>query len=169
MIDLKEIKNNILKKENCYLLAIILLIFGLDRYSKIEIINNFSDTSVYLNDFLNFDLIWNTGIGFGLLKSNTALFYNLISTLIGLVVIILFFLALRSKSFDKIIYSIIIGGALGNFYDRVFYNAVPDFIDIHYRNFHWFTFNIADIFITLGIIALIIYDFFKINKNYEKN
>ena len=169
MIDLKEIKNNILKKENCYLLAIILLIFGLDRYSKIEIINNFSDTSVYLNDFLNFDLIWNTGIGFGLLKSNTALFYNLISTLIGLVVLILFFLALRSKSFDKIIYSIIIGGALGNFYDRVFYNAVPDFIDIHYRNFHWFTFNIADIFITLGIIALIIYDFFKINKNYEKN
>ncbi len=169
MIDIKEIKNNILKKENCYLLAIILLIFGLDRYSKIEIINNFSDTSVYLNDFLNFDLIWNTGIGFGLLKSNTALFYNLISILIGLVVIILFFLALRSKSFDKIIYSIIIGGALGNFYDRVFYNAVPDFIDIHYRNFHWFTFNIADIFITLGIIALIIYDFFKINKNYEKN
>ena len=169
MIDIKEIKNNILKKENCYLLAIILLIFGLDRYSKIEIINNFSDTSVYLNDFLNFDLIWNTGIGFGLLKSNTALFYNLISILIGLVVIILFFLALRSKSFYKIIYSIIIGGALGNFYDRVFYNAVPDFIDIHYRNFHWFTFNIADIFITLGIIALIIYDFFKINKNYEKN
>ena len=169
MIDLKEIKNNILKKENCYLLAIILLIFGLDRYSKIEIINNFSDTSVYLNDFLNFDLIWNTGIGFGLLKSNTALFYNLISILIGLVVIILFFLALRSKSFDKIIYSIIIGGALGNFYDRVFYNAVQDFIDIHYRNFHWLTFNIADIFITLGIIALIIYDFFKINKNYEKN
>ena len=169
MIDIKEIKNNILKKENCYLLAIILLIFGLDRYSKIEIINNFSDTSVYLNDFLNFDLIWNTGIGFGLLKSNTALFYNLISILIGLVVIILFFLALRSKSFDKIIYSIIIGGALGNFYDRVFYNAVPDFIDIHYKNFHWFTFNIADIFITVGIIALIIYDFFKINKNYEKN
>ena len=158
-----------IKKENCYSLVIILLIFGLDRYSKIEIINNFSDTSVYLNDFLNFDLIWNTGIGFGLLKSNTALFYNLISILIGLVVIILFFLALRSKSFDKIIYSIIIGGALGNFYDRVFYNAVPDFIDIHYRNFHWFTFNIADIFITLGIIALIIYDFFKINKNYEKN
>ena len=169
MIDLREIKNNILKKENCYFLAIIFFIFGLDRYSKIEIINNFSENSIYLNDFLNFDLIWNTGIGFGLLKSNTALFYNLISTLIGLVVIILFFLALRSKSFDKIIYSIIIGGALGNFYDRVFYNAVPDFIDIHYRNFHWFTFNIADIFITLGIIALIIYDFFKINKNYEKN
>ena len=85
MIDLKEIKNKIIKKENLYFLAIIIFIFGLDRYSKIEIINNFSDTSVYLNDFLNFDLIWNTGIGFGLLKSNTALFYNLISTLIGLV------------------------------------------------------------------------------------
>ncbi len=169
MIDLEEIKNKIIKRENFYLLAIVFFIFGIDRYSKIEIINNFSDTSVYLNDFLNFDLIWNTGIGFGLLKSNTALFYNLISTLIGLVVLILFFLALRSKSFDKIIYSIIIGGALGNFYDRVFYNAVPDFIDIHYGNFHWFTFNIADIFITVGIIALIIYDFIKTNKNYEKN
>ena len=169
MIDLNVIKNKTLNKENFYFLAVILFIFGVDRYSKIAIINNFSDTSVYLNDFLNFDLIWNTGIGFGLLKSNTALFYNLISTLIGLVVLILFFLALRSKSFDKIIYSIIIGGALGNFYDRVIYNAVPDFIDIHYRNFHWFTFNIADIFITVGIIALIVYDFFKINKNYEKN
>ena len=156
MIDLKEIKNKILQKENFYFLAIILFIFGIDRYSKIEIINNFSDTSVYLNDFLNFDLIWNTGIGFGLLKSNTAIFYNLISTLIGLVVLILFVLALRSKSFDKIIYSIIIGGALGNFYDRVFYNAVPDFIDIHYRNFHWFTFNIADIFITIGIILYLL-------------
>ena len=167
MIDIKEIKNNILKKENCYLLAIILLIFGLDRYSKIEIINNFSDTSVYLNDFLNFDLIWNTGIGFGLLKSNTALFYNLISILIGLVVIILFFLALRSKSFDKIIYSIIIGGALGNFYDRVFYNAVPDFIDLHYNSFHWFTFNVADIFITVGIILFLIFDIIlKKNETY---
>ena len=169
MTNLKEIKNNILKIENFNFLLIILIIFALDRYSKIEIIKNFSDKAFNYNSFLNFDLIWNTGIGFGLLKSNTALFYNLISILIGLVVIILFFLALRSKSFDKIIYSIIIGGALGNFYDRVFYNAVPDFIDIHYRNFHWFTFNIADIFITLGIIALIIYDFFKINKNYEKN
>ena len=160
MIDLREIKNSILKKENFYFLAIIFFIFGIDRYSKIEIINNFSDTSVYLNDFLNFDLIWNTGIGFGLLKSNTALFYNLISTLIGLVVIILFFLALRSKSFDKIFYSIIIGGALGNFYDRVFYNAVPDFIDIHYKNFHWFTFNVADIFISFGVILFITRSFF---------
>ena len=158
MIDLTEIKNKVFKKENFYFLAIIFFIFGIDRYSKIKIINNFSDTRVYLNDFLNFDLIFNTGIGFGLLSFDSSLYYNLISLLIGLVVIILFFLALRSKSFDKIIYSIIIGGALGNFYDRVFYNAVPDFIDIHYRNFHWFTFNIADIFITVGIISLIIYD-----------
>ena len=169
MIELKEIKNNILKKENCYFLVIILFIFGLDRYSKIEIINNFSDTSVYLNDFLNFDLIWNTGIGFGLLKSNTALFYNLISLLIVTIIILLIYFLIVSDKYEKIIYSIIVGGALGNFYDRVFYNAVPDFIDIHYKNFHWFTFNIADIFITVGIIALIIYDFFKINKNYEKN
>ena len=84
-------------------------------------------------------------------------------------VLILFFLALRSKSFDKIIYSIIIGGALGNFYDRVFYNAVPDFIDIHYRNFHWFTFNIADIFITIGIICLILVEILSKNVNKEHN
>ena len=170
MIDLKEIKNNILKKENFYFLAIILFIFGIDRYSKIEIINNFSDTRVYLNDFLNFDLIWNTGIGFGLLKSNTALFYNLISTLIGLVVIILFFLALRGKSLDKIIYSIIIGGALGNFFDRLIYKAVPDFIDFHIGNFHWFIFNVSDIFITLGIMGMILMEIFSKNKKEnEKN
>ena len=168
MIDLKEIKNNILKKENCYFLAIILFIFGLDRYSKIEIINNFSDTSVYLNDFLNFDLIWNTGIGFGLLKSNTALFYNLISILIGLVVIILFFLALRSKSFDKIIYSIIIGGALGNLYDRIFFGAVPDFIDFHIGDFHWFVFNVADIFISIGVIIMILSEFMVTKTSNEE-
>ena len=166
-----QIKEKIISKENIFCFLLIVVIFLVDRVTKIKIINYQVENTkvIFVNNYLNLDLIWNTGIGFGLLKSNTALFYNLISTLIGLVVIILFFLALRSKSFDKIIYSIIIGGALGNFYDRVFYNAVPDFIDIHYRNFHWFTFNIADIFITLGIIALIIYDFFKINKNYEKN
>ncbi len=155
MFDLKEIKNETFKKENFYFLAIILFIFFIDRYSKIKIINDFSETRVYLNDFLNFDLTWNTGIGFGFLSTNSNLIYNSITAIIGLVVILLIILIVKSKNIDKILFSLILGGALGNFYDRLIYFAVPDFIDVHYNNFHWFTFNIADIFITIGIIMLI--------------
>jgi len=156
LIDLKEIKNNILKKENFYFLIIILLIFVLDRYSKIEIIENFSDKTFYVNDFLNLSLTWNTGIGFGLLSYETNLIYNLISGLICLVISVVVYLALKSNIGDKIFFSIIIGGALGNFYDRIIFRAVPDFIDLHYNNFHWFTFNIADIFITLGVVLYLV-------------
>ena len=163
MIDLKEIKNSILKKENFYFLAIIFFIFGIDRYSKIEIINNFSDTSVYLNDFFNFDLIWNTGIGFGFLSTNSTLVYNLVSILIIVVILFIISIFVVSERFDKLIYSIVIGGALGNLYDRLAYQAVPDFIDIHYNNFHWFTFNVADIFITIGIFILILRNIFVKN------
>ena len=160
MINLREIKDKIFKKENFYFLITIISIFVLDRYSKNHIINNFSDNNFYVNDFINFDLIWNTGIGFGLLSSNSNLFYNLISGLIASVIIFLIIFAIRSDKFDKIIFSIIIGGAIGNFYDRIIFNGVPDFIDLHYGNFHWFTFNLADIFITLGIIAFILKGFF---------
>ena len=163
MIDLREIKNSILKKENFYFLAIIFFIFGIDRYSKIEIINNFSDTSVYLNDFFNFDLIWNTGIGFGFLSTNSTLVYNLVSILIIVVILFIISIFVVSERFDKLIYSIVIGGALGNLYDRLAYQAVPDFIDIHYNNFHWFTFNVADIFITIGIFILILRNIFVKN------
>lgn len=148
MIQLKKfnIKNNII------LLLIITSIFSLDRILKIKIINEYNENKYFLTDFLNIDLIWNTGIGFGLLSSNSLLFYNLVTFLVGIVIIILFIVAITSKLNDKIIFSIIIGGAIGNFYDRLIYNAVPDFIDLHYNNFHWFTFNIADIFITIGVI-----------------
>ena len=155
MIDLREIKNTILEKENFYFLGIIFFIFGLDRYSKIEIINNFSEKVYYINSFINFDLIWNTGIGFGLLNFDSVLIYNLISLLIGIIITYLFFLMICSKGFDKLTYSIIIGGAVGNFYDRLFYKAVPDFVDLHLNNFHWFTFNLADIFISIGIILFL--------------
>lgn len=163
MIDLKEIKNNILKKENCYFLAIILFIFGLDRYSKIEIINHFSDTSVYLNDFLNLDLIWNTGIGFGLLSFNSYITYNVLTILILIIILILLYVAIVSTKIEKIIFSLIIGGAIGNFYDRLTIQAVPDFIDLHYKTFHWFTFNVADIFITIGVLSYILKGFFEKN------
>ena len=136
----------------------------MDRYSKIQIINNFNGNSFYINDYLNFDLIWNTGIGFGLLSSDSNMYYNLISCLIGLVIVFLIIVGLNSNKFDKISFSIITGGALGNFYDRIIYQAVPDFVDFHYGNFHWFAFNVADIFITVGIIAFIINEFFIKNK-----
>ena len=155
MIDLKEIKNKIIKKENFYFLAIILFLFGIDRLSKIEIIKNFSDGSVYLNDFLNLDLVWNTGIGFGLLSSNSTIFYNSISLLIGVIILFLLFLIISANNFDKFVFSLITGGAIGNFYDRIYFQAVPDFIDLHFENLHWFTFNLADIFITVGIIIYI--------------
>tara|TARA_B100002019_G_C20922552_1_gene428259 strand:- start:42 stop:539 length:498 start_codon:yes stop_codon:yes gene_type:complete len=155
LISLKEIKNSIFSKENFYFLIIILLTFSIDRYSKIKIINNFSDTSFYLNDFLNLDLLWNTGIGFGLLSLESSIYYNFLSILIGLVIVLLIFVGIKSNKFEKFFFSMIIGGALGNFYDRIYFNAVPDFIDLHYKNFHWFTFNLADIFITIGIIFYI--------------
>ena len=164
MINLKDITKKIFIRENFFLLIIIGIIFFLDRYSKTQIINNFSGNSFYINDFLNFDLIWNTGIGFGLLSSDSNLFYNLISCLIGLVIIFIIIAGINSNKFDKIAFSIITGGALGNFYDRLVYQAVPDFVDFHYSNFHWFAFNVADIFITVGIIAFIINEFFIKNK-----
>jgi len=163
LIDLKEIKNKILKKENFYFLLIIFVIFILDRYSKIQIIKDFNDPVIYINEFLNFDLIWNTGIGFGLLSSDSTLFYNLISGVISTVIVFLIFIGLKSDKYDKSVFSLIIGGAVGNFYDRLIYNAVPDFIDLHYNNFHWFTFNLADIFITIGIIAFLMKGFFVKN------
>lgn len=153
-------------KKNIFSLFIITLIFFLDRISKIKIINQVSDNNIYINDFINLNLVWNTGIGFGLLSSNSSLIYNSVSVVIFFVIIFLVYLILKSLLFDKIMFSLVVGGALGNFYDRLVYFAVPDFIDLHYQSFHWFTFNIADIFITLGILTIISKDlFFKNEKN----
>ena len=164
MTNLKEIKNKLIKKENFYFLVIILLIFSIDRYSKIEIIKNYSNQAFYLNSFINFDLIWNTGIGFGILSSTSSLIYNFISFLIFGVIILLGYYYFQSDKYEKFIFSIIIGGAMGNFYDRFFFSAVPDFIDFHIGNFHWFTFNLADVFITFGITAFFIKGFFIKNS-----
>ena len=155
MINLKEIKNKIFTRNNIYSLFIISVNFFLDRYTKIFILNNFSDNLFYLNDFINFDLVWNTGISFGLFSSTSNLIYHSITGLIGAIVIFIIYLINKSTFIDKIFFSMILGGALGNFYDRIAYSAVPDFIDIHYERFHWFTFNIADIFISLSIVLLI--------------
>ena len=151
-------------KENILMFFLIILIFFLDRYSKTFILSNLNENLIYINDFINFDLIWNTGIGFGFLRSSSSLVYNSITVIVGIIVITLFFISLKSDKFDKTAFSLIIGGALGNFYDRIFFKAVPDFIDIHYGNFHWFTFNIADIFITIGVICFITKGFFVKDK-----
>ena len=166
MIDLKERKNKIITKNNLYCLIVISIIFFSDRYTKLFILNNFTEDIYYLNDYINLDLVWNTGIGFGLLSSSSDVIYNLISIIIFIVISLLFYLLCFSKRFEKMIFAIIIGGALGNFYDRIIHRAVPDFIDIHYKDFHWFTFNLADIFITLGIIGYILLEIF-VRKKHE--
>jgi len=163
LINLKDIKKNLFKKENIYFFVLILFIFFLDRYSKNFILNNFMEKRLYINDFLNFDLTWNTGMAFGLFSSDLEIIYNSLTFLIGVVIFILFYLLLISAKLDKLIYCIIIGGAIGNFYDRLQYRAVPDFIDFHFNNFHWFTFNISDVFISFGVLVFILKGF------YEKN
>jgi len=143
-------KNNII----CFFLAAA--VFFLDRLSKYQVINQqLNDGRIYINDYLNLDLTWNTGVAFGFLSSSSNIIYKTITFIIAFVIIILIYLIVVKKIIDKISFSLVLGGALGNFYDRSVYFAVPDFIDVHYKNFHWFTFNIADIFITLGIIILI--------------
>ena len=153
--------NLIFKKNNIFFLFLILIIFILDRVSKIKILNEFSERTYFINDFLNIDLIWNIGIGFGFLSTVSPIYYNIVTAVIGFVIIAIIYIFIRSDNIDKFIYAIIIGGALGNFYDRVVYKAVPDFIDFHYNNFHWFTFNVADIFITIGILVFIKRGFFE--------
>ena len=156
-------------KKNLFISSsFIFLIFLLDRVSKTYVI--------YLNDkllgieilsskFLNIRLIWNEGIAFGLLSFNDKIIYNLLTFIIFIIILIIFFMVLKSYGFKKYSLLMILGGALGNVYDRIFYGAVPDFIDFHIGNFHWFIFNVADIFITLGVIFMIIIEITANNKN----
>tara|TARA_E500000178_G_C16629233_1_gene576897 strand:- start:7 stop:507 length:501 start_codon:yes stop_codon:yes gene_type:complete len=154
--DIKEIKNNFFKKENIYFLLLISIIFFLDRISKFQIINNLNESTYYINNYINLDLIWNTGIGFGFLSFTSNFIYNTVTAIIALIIVFLFGYSFKSNKSEKLFLSIIIGGALGNFYDRIIYKAVPDFIDLHYNSFHWFTFNIADIFITIGLVLMLL-------------
>ena len=150
--------------------VIIFLIFLIDQVSKYYIINifEFQNEAIYLSSFLNFQLIWNEGIAFGLLSFENDLYYNSITFVITIVILILLFLIKNDDQYSYF-YSIIVGGALGNLIDRIRYSSVPDFIDIHISNFHWFVFNIADIFVSLGVICLIVAEIF-FNKNVnEKN
>jgi len=155
-------------KKKIYLFIFVLVFFTIDRISKILILKNFlnnSSSEIYINSFLNFSLVWNSGIGFGILQLEANIFYLLISIIITAINLILIYWMFTSSNYlESIFISIILGGALGNLFDRYYYSSVPDFIDLHYESFHWFTFNIADIFITIGIIGLITIDLFKIKK-----
>jgi signal peptidase II len=157
-----------MNKKKIYLFIFVLVLFTIDRISKILILKNFlnnSSSEIYINSFLNFSLVWNSGIGFGILQLEANIFYLLISIIITAINLILIYWMLTSSNYlESIFISIILGGSLGNLFDRYYYSSVPDFIDLHYESFHWFTFNIADIFITVGIIGLIIIDLFKIKK-----
>ena len=147
------------KKKIIFYFIITLFIFLLDRVSKIYILN-IAETSgnvdIYVNSFLNFILVWNKGVGFGLLSFDQSKIYNLITILIIIINLIIIYLAIMTKNIRVYFFLLILGGSLGNLFDRLYYSAVPDFIDINYRGYHWFVFNVADIFITLGIICLII-------------
>jgi len=147
--------------------SIVALIYILDRLSKIYVIQldkNNLGSDIFNSTYLNIVLIWNKGIAFGLLSFNESYLYNIISLIIAIIIIVLVIMSLKSQGFKRYFLLIIVGGALGNLHDRIFFNAVPDFIDFHIGNFHWFIFNVSDIFITLGVISMIILELFD-NEN----
>ena len=151
-------------------IIIILTVFFFDRVTKIYLINIQStgtDIDFYIFPFLNFYLIWNTGIGFGLAAMETNIYYHILTSIIVIINIVLIFFLMKSKGIYTYLFALIIGGSLGNLYDRIYFYAVPDFIDLHLGNYHWFIFNVADIFITVGIIGLILVELLKKGKISE--
>ena len=157
--------------KNFYINTIIVfLIFILDRFSKIYVVNldkvNYSP-ELYKSKFLNINLIWNEGIAFGLLSFDQSNFYNLLSLLIAIIVLVIFFMIIKNDNVKKYPLLMIFAGAIGNLYDRIVYKAVPDFIDFHIEEFHWFIFNVADIFISLGVFCMILFELIDNSKNNE--
>ena len=154
----QDMGNNMLKK-NIFYFFFILFIFILDRISKlwiISIFNSENNLEIKISSFINLNLIWNKGIAFGLFSYGEKFEYNLLTGLIIMIIGIVFWMIIKTKGLEKYSFLMILGGALGNIFDRLYYSAVPDFIDIYYKNFHWFVFNVADIFITVGVLMLII-------------
>ena len=162
------IKN--LRKNFIINLSLILLIFLLDRISKIYVIfldKKFLGSEIFSSKFLNIQLFWNEGIAFGLFSLKQGKLYNLLTIIIMILIILILYLAFKSNGIKKYSLLLIFGGAIGNLYDRIFYNAVPDFIDFHIGNFHWFIFNVADIFITIGVIFMILLEFTATNNKLK--
>ena len=149
-----------------YIAAIIFTFDRLSKYFILELSSSDDSFIIPVTSFLNFNLVWNSGIAFGLLSFNEKFYYNIITLIIIIITLIILFFAIKSSDIEKIGFSMILGGSLGNIFDRIYYSSVVDFIDFHINNFHWFIFNVADIFITIGVIILIVLEIFK--KNDKK-
>ena len=162
--------NKILSKKYFLNLIILSTIFLIDRLTKnyiLKLAEVENSVDIYVTSYLNLYLIWNKGIAFGLLSMNESMIYNVLTFMIGLIIIVILFTMWKNDNIKRYFFAIIAGGALGNFYDRIVYTAVPDFIDLHFHGFHWFVFNVADIFITVGVFCLILVEFFYNNKNHK--
>ena len=162
---------NFFKKNFFINFILVLTIFGLDRITKNFVISqsksNLSN-DLFLSNYLNISLMWNEGIAFGLFAFDESFFYNFITILIIIVIIIVFFMILKNEGYKKYSLILILGGALGNLYDRILFSAVPDFIDFHIGDFHWFVFNVADIFICIGVIIMILSEFMVTKTSNEE-
>ena len=157
-----------INKKNIFYFFLIFLIFLVDRISKnliIKLAGNNDNLEIIISKFISLNLIWNRGVAFGLFSFDDNFFYKILTILISIIIIVVLWLIIKSEKVEKYGFIMIFAGSLGNIYDRFVYSSVPDFIDLHYNDFHWFTFNVADIFISLGVILLI---FNEINLKKKK-
>jgi len=148
---------------------IVSILFFLDRISKVYLIHLQeigTNIDFYILSFLNFFLVWNTGVGFGIMSLEANIYYHILTIIIAIINVVLIYYLFKVRGIQIYFVALIIGGSLGNLFDRIYYYAVPDFIDFHIGNFHWFIFNVADIFITTGIVGIILFEFLK--KEIEK-
>ena len=162
--------NKLFFKKTFIYFGIFLIIFLADRISKIYILSvleNSGEVDIYINSYISLILVWNSGIGFGLLSFDKSAIYNAITILIIFINLIILFLIIKSDKIKSYLFLIILGGSIGNLFDRLYYYAVPDFIDISYKGYHWFIFNVADIFISIGIICLIFVELMNYKKGDE--
>jgi signal peptidase II len=162
--------NKIRLKKFSLNLLILITVFIIDRLTKLYILDLVelkNSVDIYVTSYLNLYLIWNKGIAFGLFAVNESIIYNIITMVIGIIIVIIFFMIWKNDNIKRFFLVFIAGGALGNFYDRIVYEAVPDFIDLHFQGFHWFIFNVADIFITIGVFCLICAEIFLNNEKNE--
>ena len=162
--------NKLFFKKTFIYFGIVLFIFLTDRISKLYILSILEDlgfVDINVNSHINLILVWNTGIGFGLMSFDQSEMYNLMTILITFINLFIIYLIIKSKDITTYFFLIILGGSLGNLFDRIYYSAVPDFIDISYKGYHWFVFNVADIFISLGIICLIFAELLNYKKKNE--
>tara|TARA_B100000530_G_C15650967_1_gene366237 strand:+ start:13 stop:507 length:495 start_codon:yes stop_codon:yes gene_type:complete len=162
--------NKFFSKKIILYFVTVFFIFLVDRISKLyilSILENFGNVNININSYINFVLVWNSGIAFGLLSFDQSEIYNLITIFIIFINLLIVYLIIKLKDIRAYFFLIVLGGSLGNLFDRIYYSAVLDFIDISFKNFHWFIFNVADIFISIGIICLIFAELLIYKRNHE--